>query len=1155
MKKIPLNRVYLFFILFFPTIIFPQIQRTTVVRDTIQINSSNIYKISSLNIIPFTENIVLKGRILDRSEYEFNFSTGIFSLSSKITYSLLDTLFVTYQSVRLSLQKEYKRRSLVVEYNDQYLDTIRTAKKVAEPLTSESIFGKDLHKSGAIIRGFTIGTNRDFTLNSGLRLQLSGKLSDDIDLVAALTDENTPIQPEGNTETLDELDKVFIELRHKNAVGTFGDYELNMRDNEFSQLTRKLQGLKGEVFYGASSGTIAIAGSRGKFNTNQFAGLDGNQGPYRLSGINNEREIIIIAGSERVYIDGEQMKRGENNDYIIDYSNSEITFTARRLITSATRISVDFEYTDQNFKRNFFGADFSTKFLDDKIKIDLGYFREGDDENSPIEYSFSESDLNILKQAGNDRNAATRSGVVLAQPDSTGKVHGIYSKIDTLINSQQYSYYKYSPGSLSSIYNVSFSYVGDGNGDYTKESLGNYRFAGIKNGSYMPLIYLPMPEQKQLGNLSVTANLMDGINLSAELTGSSWDRNKFSTLGDDTNLGYARKIFFEINQREVRIGNTSLGKIGLSFKDRFIQGRFSSLDRINDVEFNRNYNLPLQGTEDQTLRELSLNYLPIQDLSLNTKYGYLKQGTNFLSNRIFSQLNYGNKKNYLVDYTIDYVNSTNNTTKSNWLRQNGKAFYTFGSFKPGIEFLYEDKEEKSSSSDSLLSSSLKYLESAPYIDFSLSSVLNAKFSYSLRDESFPLNGQLEKQSVATTKQLQINYRGLKEFSSSLSMTFRNKKYTEDFKINGFGDNETVLLLSQSRINLWDGFISGDIYYQASTEQSAKFERVFVKVPKGTGNYIYLGDLNNNGIQEENEFQITAYDGEYIMITVPTEKLFPVIALKTNTRLKIDFNRAFKSENVWSEILKPISTETSFRIEENSKDLKTRDIYLLHFSKFLNDSTTIQGSQLFQHDINLFQNSNDLSFRFRFTQRKSLNQFNGGIENGFFRERGLRIKFKMIEEISNQTEFINQIDNLLSPATTNRARLVSRNDITSDFSYRPQRDIEVGFKIEAARSQDDFPSIPSSIDLNSFTLHVNISFTNLGRLRVEAERTELISSSNSFNLPFEMTRGNVIGKNYFWRAFFDYRISSLVQLSFSYDARIQGSSKVIQTMRAEAKAYF
>ena len=419
MKK---NLTLFLYFTFFATLISAQgLSQPVFTTDTLLISINNTYRIRSLNILPSTEKIRISSRLLTTSDYKIDYSKGIVSLTENSKYSLLDTLFISYQTIKLNLNKEYKRRSLTVRYDDKNLDTIRIAKRET-PLTSESIFGSNMQKSGAIVRGFTIGTNRDFTLNSGLRLQLSGKLSDEIDLVAALTDENTPIQPEGNTEKLDELDKVFIELRHKNAIGTFGDYELNLRDNEFSQITRKLQGLKGEVLFGDTKGTLAIAGSRGKFNTNQFNGSDGNQGPYRLYGINNERAIIIIAGSERIYLDGEQLKRGENNDYIIDYSNSEITFTPKRLITSASRISVDFEYTDQNYRRNFFGADFSTKLLNDKLKVGIGYFREGDDEDSPIDFSFTEDDLNILKSAGDNRYNAARSGVSLALPDSTGQV-------------------------------------------------------------------------------------------------------------------------------------------------------------------------------------------------------------------------------------------------------------------------------------------------------------------------------------------------------------------------------------------------------------------------------------------------------------------------------------------------------------------------------------------------------------------------------------------------------------------------------------------------------------------------------------------------------------------------------------------------------------
>jgi hypothetical protein len=612
----------------------------------------------------------------------------------------------------------------------------------------------------------------------------------------------------------------------------------------------------------------------------------------------------------------------------------------------------------------------------------------------------------------------------------------------------------------------------------------------------------------------------------------------------------------DITPMDIKIAGASIGKVGLSLKDRFIQGNYTSLDRINAVEFSRYYNLPAQSQQqDQTLRELSLTYLPIKNLSINSMYGYIKQGNDFNSDRISTQVNYTDGQKAKLAYNLDYVSSTNDSIKTNWLKENGSAFYSLGSFRPGIDFNYENREDKISPADTLLPTSLKYVEAAPFVEYSISSLLDARASYSFRTESFPLGRVMTKQSDATTEQFQINFKGLKEFSSSLNMTFRDKNYTDEFRRKGYANNQTILLLSQSKFNLLNGFINGDLYYQAATEQTARLQKVFVPVPKGTGNYIYLGDLNNNGIADENEFQLTAYDGDYSLITIPTDKLYPVIDLKTNTRWKFDFSKAVRGNSFWSQIIKPVSTETSWRIEENSKDENTKDIYLLHFSKFLNDSTTINGTQFFQHDINLFQNSNELSFRLRYDQKKSLNQFSGGIEKAYFSERTLRIRFKMIEEVGNQTDLTSQNDNLISPASLNQSREVSRNDFTTDFSYRPVRDIEVGFKISAGRSVDNYPVIPTTVNTNSVSLRINFSFENSGRLRLEMERTELTSSSNSYNIPFEVTQGNVIGKNYFWRAFFDYKLASFIQTSLSYDARIQGVSKVIQTMRAEARAYF
>src|SRR5690606_2692751 len=106
-----------------------------------------------------------------------------------------------------------------------------------------------------------------------------------------------------------------------------------------------------------------------------------------------------------------------------------------------------------------------------------------------------------------------------------------------------------------------------------------------------------------------------------------------------------------------------------------------------------------------------------------------------------------------------------------------------------------------------------------------------------------------------------------------------------------------------------------------------------------------------------------------------------------------------------------------------------------------------------------------------------------------------------------------------------------------------------------RSEDTFPSTPTVIDLNSQLIRFNLSFLGTGRLRAEIERNELIASTIENFIPFELTGGNQVGKNYYWRLNFDYRLSANLQTTLSYDGRILGKSKAIHTARAEARAYF
>lgn len=1071
---------------------------------------------------------------------------------------------VTYRVLPVQLKPSYSRRSIV--FRSDSSGTVRPGVvRTSDAGLFTGMFGPELSRSGSISRGFLIGSNRDVTVNSGFRLQLAGKLSDEVDIVAALTDENTPIQPQGNTQTLQELDNIFVQITAPAVSATLGDFVHTASSGGLFSVNRKLQGatVTGDLrsLQDGSTVTITGASTRGKYHSNAIAGTEGSQGPYRLTGRNNERNIIVIAGSERVFVDGAAMVRGDNNDYTIDYAAGEIVFSARRLITGASRIVVDFEYSDRQYTRNAAGVSARTNLTRD-ASFQFHYYREGDDPDAPIDLLLSDTDRALLASSG-DRSPS-RSGVTEVGTDTLGNGKGHYVAVDSTISGSAVRFYRYDPFTPSSRYDVTFSNVGAGQGDYVREGVGRYRYAGPNGGPYAPVVLLPAAQLQQYLSMSGTVSLGSSLSLETEYSASDIDRNRASDLDDDDNAGSAYRFRLRYAPEKLMLGGTNVGRLDAVVSQRFRDGRFTAPDRLDETEFGRKWStdsMSMSGTAAELLREGSLQYTPMEDVLLRGGIGTMDRSGEFSSRRYEGGFDVRRTGFPFFSYSVEQIDADEAAggTESRWFRQKGSAEHGIAFLTTALRFENEDRNVSRSGGDSLWSPSYAFTAYAPKVGMTAWSLIDASAEYEWRQDRAVLGGRMEEQSVAETRNLSMALRETGNFSLQTVLTFRERRYARNFQ-SANTDQQTTLIKTQSRYRPFDQGVDLDLLYDVATQRTATLERVFFKVRRGEGQYVWM-DANQNGIvdvTDEAEFRPDRYEGEYVVIVVNSETLTPVVNLRSSARLRILPERFLGAPvRWWTRALASLSTETYVRIEERSSAEPSR-IYRLDLAAFMDPVTTLYGVQFVQQDLFLFENGRDGSVRLRFNQRKGMSRYFGGTERNYARERSVRTRWQMTADISNQTDLAFRDDHAASLSPLNPSRRIASVTAATDLSYRPERNIELGIRLESGRSEDRVAPAAMAADLNLQALRLVIGSPGTGQARFEISREELLLGrlpSPAYIVPFELTQGRDPGKQFLWSLSADHRPGTNVVISVSYLGRTAPGPSVVHNGKAEIRAFF
>ncbi|MDP2384782.1 MAG: hypothetical protein Q8M29_00290 [Bacteroidota bacterium] len=1136
--------------------------------------------LDSLSLVPGSLFISLNGKALDSTSYKLDPKKKflIFNKKKLNAASSTDSIRVSYKVFPVNFEKNYFKKDIALLNRDQSLAQNPFTIHYNAQTVNSPIFQNDgLTKNGSVSRGISFGNNQDVVVNSNMNLQVSGKLSKELNLVLAATDNNIPIQPDGNTQQLQEFDKVFIQVNNEDSKITMGDFQLSRPQSYFLNFYKRTQGLLFENTFLIDSldknkpklsTRLSGAISRGKFARNVIVGVENNQGPYRLKGADNELFIIVLSGTEKVYIDGKLIQRGQENEYIIDYNTSEITFTAKQIITKDKRITVEFQYSERNYNRSLYYV--GEEYTNNKLKMGFHFFSEQDNKNKPFQQELSLEEKLLLRSIGDTLNLAVTDGAQTADFNTT---EVFYRKQDTLTGSGTFSIYNYSIAP-DTAYRVRFSYVGEGNGDYKQiQSLANgkvYQWyepvGGIRQGNYEPVIVLVTPKKKQMA-------IVNGeYLLNAHSTGSgqgkiSWegaytknDINTFSPFNAKDDEGFGGKFNFsnqfKVGERDSLSETKTKILTGLSYE--YLHKNFSQIERFRSVEFTRDWNRNSDSVKNmQHIGGAQLGFMHSNKArTLYTFNGFVEEG-NYSGMRHILENNY-NLGKLKIQFNPTFLSSNNSQNKNltQFYRHKSRVTQQIRNFLLAYTDELENNTFNYENKDSILARSYGFWEREGSIESADSTGNSYKVFYRERTDKKATRNILKPVAYAQNYGASANINSIKNHPIRTTITYRQLKILDSTLISNTPDNTLLSRLEYSP-RIMKGFIQSSLFYEIGYGLEQKKEYSYVQVAAGQGQY-YWNDYNNNGIKELNEFEIAQYSDQAIFIKIftPTNNYVKAAHNQFSGSFYLRPSVFVKPES--KKLLKAIgrfSTQTVYRTDNKSLENENSMIYN-PFDTRINDSLLITTNSLFRQALFFNQNSSVGGFDYNYQQNKSKQLLVNGLESRENEMHELRTRFNFTKSWGFFTTANYGNKRTYSVYLSTRNYLINYYEVEPKLVFQPNTSFRIatGYKRSEKQNAKEYGNQKATID--DILLEIKYNKLSKGSFTMRADYL-VIAYNDSQNSPisFEMLNSLKPGQNITWTMQYQQNLNQYLQISFNYDGRKTPNSKIIHIGGAQVRAFF
>lgn len=1133
-----LKRIFLWLVLSGFSGVFAQEAKPTYAHKKIAFSRDTIYIENKSINRNFFRLFDKAGNPVDSTYYKVDFQKG--ALIFNEGFSTADSLSVSYLNYPDFITKTYSvydKAQIVPSEGGELYAVKNNRLNTFKPFDG-------LTTSGSITRGVTVGNNQNTTVNSNLDLQVTGKLSDKVSLRASIQDSNIPLQDNGYSQKLDEFDQIFIELFAKSWSIRAGDLFLENRQSRFLNFNKKVQGLSSRFSLGGEGGKTDIFASgalvRGQYARSNFTGQEGNQGPYKLRGNNGELYVLVVSGSERVYVNGILKERGENNDYVIDYNAGEITFTSLFPINSEMRISIEYQFSDRNFTRfvAYGGADHQNE------KWSLGgyIYSENDVKNQPLQQNLSEEQVQVLANAGDNPDLMTAPS---AYPDSYSENKILYRKV----TGGPVEYFEYSNNPADALYNVKFLLVGNNLGNYVlanNQAIGKiYQYvapvAGVPQGNYEPITRLIAPVKLQIATLLGKFEPSEKTHVDFELAVSNNDKNLYSSLDDNDNEGVAGKI----NARQ-RLFTKPKYQLDAFANYQLIQDNFQTVERLFNIEFNRDWNLTAAiGNQSFLVSGLDLKFpekgfarYQFEKLDFSESFS----GTRHVVNGLFRD------KNWLLQHNSSLLKTDGAYSRTSFVRSETKAVRSIKKNWVGGSFRHENNEERIAATQNLSPLSQKFSEYGAFIGRGDSLKVYAEMGYLLRKNDSLQNGSVHRVNASDTYYLKSRLLKTATRDLSLFVNYRTLKYEDPAR-----KDEPSL---NSRLLYNDSFLKQSVQlttaYETNSGTIPQQEFTYLEVEPGQGVYMW-NDYNGNGIQELQEFEVAPFPdlARYVRVFLPNQVFVKTHQNKFSISLTLNPG-LWQTQTGFRKLLSHFYNQTSFLTDR--KIIREGDNFDL--DPFATGQDGLLGlNQSFRNSLFFNRGRQYHSTTYTYVTGKTRNLLSIGLIES--KNESHQLQYLHLLEKSWLVNFSGKT--LYS--TIMSENYAARNYRIGGYQLAPK----IAYLFSKNTSWDvfyEYQKKENRIGLGELLVQnrFGTSFTYSGKKQFTANG-EFSFYDNRFTgnalsaVGFQMLEGLQPGKNQTWRLLLQKNLTQYLDVNVNYQGRKSESGPAIHTGNIQLRAYF